>query len=335
MVQRTDRANANLDALLQTAADTETEERPGFFSRLFGRGRNSDANSAGAAATQWADVTPDTTTPASAPSTPMAFSPVVETEHRATPRAPMFSAPSAAEPTPVQPPVTGSAPAAPASAASWEAPAQGFVPASEPEPASAPEEPSVPSWQSAPAPAAPSRQPAPMATSLHAPAPWEREDGTAQKSFTPQPTQEPGQRQTSFTPDELADATGWQAAGASALQAAQPEVATSYQPIIQPEEGGGDGDADVTSAVFSEFSSLATERPKVEKTRAGLERRRPTNAKPVEIKPIKDSVTITPAKRDADEIRKRFSSFYSGTQRARDDVATHDRRAQTTEVSDT
>src|SRR5690606_667309 len=129
---------------------------------------------------------------------------------------------------------------------------------------------------------------------------------------------------------------GWQAAGASALQAAQPDVATSYQPvIIQPDDGDGRGDADLASAVFSEFNSLASERPKVEKTRAGLERRRPSDAKPVEVKPIEDNVGIAPVKRDADAIRERFSSFYSGTQRARSHVATHDQHAQATRASDT
>lgn len=319
---RAERSNANLDALLQSAADSDTEQRPGFFSRLFGRGRNTDADSAGAAATQWADVGGQDSAPASAASAPMAFSPVLDGAPQATPRESMFSAQSA--PQAAEPPATASAPAP------WETGSQAFVPAPESQPSAA--DTSAPaSWQSAPAPAESDATPA------HSPAPWEQAPPATtpqRNAFSPDPDQAPAQR--SFTPDQLADATGWQAAGASALQAAQPDVAKSYQPVvIQPDESGAGSDADVTSAVFSEFSSLAAERPKVERTRAGLERRRPSDAKPVEVKPIEETPEIVPVKRDADAIRSRFSSFYSGTQRARDDVADFDRRAHENEVSDT
>lgn len=331
---RAERSNPNLDALLQTAADNETRQRPGFFSRLFGRGRHADAEIAGAAATQWADVGDDQAAPASAPSAPLSFTPVSQQAPVASPPESAYTAqpevthaPEPVQP-PAQPPVSASAPAAPASAPAWEPAPQSFAP----EPQSQPSAPEAPAWQSAPA--APAAQP-----TAFQPAPaWEpaaAPSAPQPQQFSPTPELEPAGTQATYTPDQLADATGWQAAGASALQAAQPDIATSYQPIIQPDESGGGSDADLTSAVFSEFSSLAAERPKVEKTRAGLERRRPSNAKPVEVKPIEDTPEIVPVKRDADAIRDRFSSFYSGTQRARDDVAVFDSRAHASEVSDT
>ena len=70
--------------------------------------------------------------------------------------------------------------------------------------------------------------------------------------------------------------SGWEAAGASALQAAAPESATEYRPVVQisPDPSSA-GQEDFASAVFSELSSLAAERPKVETTRAGLAKRTP------------------------------------------------------------
>src|SRR5690606_24689769 len=65
-----------------------------------------------------------------------------------------------------------------------------------------------------------------------------------------------------YSPDQLARPLGWEAAGASALQAAAPETATEYRPLVQidPEPIG---DGDFASDAFSELSSLAMERPKV------------------------------------------------------------------------
>ena len=335
--RRSERSNANLDALLQTAADNETQERPGFFSRLFGRGRHADADVAGAAATEWADVGDEQPAPATAPSAPLSFLPVSESAPTPAPRESLFAAqpepaqPEPAQPEPTQPPVSASAPAAPASAAPWETDSQGFMPVPTSQP-SAPDASAAPAWQSAPA----TYEPAP-ASFQSAPA-WEPAEPVHEpqaQEFAPAPQQEPAGPHGTYTPDQLADATGWEAAGASALQAAQPDVATSYQPVIQPDDSGPGGGADLTSAVFSEFSSLASERPKVEKTRAGLERRRPSDAKPVEVTPIAETPEIMPVERDADAIRDRFSSFYSGTQRARDDVAIFDGRAHSTEASDT
>jgi len=129
----------------------------------------------------------------------------------------------------------------------------------------------------------------------------------------------PGGVPAVYSPDQLARPLGWEAAGESALQAAAPEAATEYRPVVQVEpQQQGEGSVDFTSEVFSELSSLAAERPKVEKTRAGLVKRTPVEREA-------DSeggadVAEPEVPRDAEAIRHRFSSFYSGTQRARDDV---------------
>jgi hypothetical protein len=121
------------------------------------------------------------------------------------------------------------------------------------------------------------------------------------------------------------------------LQAAEPEVETSYRPVvedIQPAPLEDTDEPDVTSEVFSELSSLSSERPKVQKTKAGLAKRRSDGAKPVEVKPIQQEVTLKHADRDADAVRSRFSSFYSGTQRARSDVQEHEHHGQPTSAKD-
>ncbi|WP_062465319.1 ATP-binding protein [Demequina soli] len=175
-----------------------------------------------------------------------------------------------------------------------------------------------------------------------APAPAQPEPAPA--SFTPAPTSfapepatapepeafptafAPAPAEPAFSPEQLAEPSGWEAAGADALAAATTEVAAqSYQPVIDTEHtsgrGDGDAEADLARAAFSELSSLSEFRPKVEKTKAGLQKRRPVAQPPVEVTPIEDEVTLSPKERDADAVRSRFSSFYSGTQRARTDVA--------------
>lgn len=123
---------------------------------------------------------------------------------------------------------------------------------------------------------------------------------------------------TVYSPDQLARPLGWETAGASALQAAAPEFATEYRPVVQiSPESGGSGPEDFASAVFSELSSLAAERPKVETTRAGLAKRTPVAR---ESAPEVPEQGAPAAPRDAEAVRSRFSAFYSGTQRARDDV---------------
>lgn len=128
--------------------------------------------------------------------------------------------------------------------------------------------------------------------------------------------QEP--RRDVFSPDQLATPLGWEQAGASALQAAQPEVNQEYQPVVQvdPQRADG-GSTDVASEVFSELSSLTAERPKVVKTSAGLTKRTPVEPKPE----AAEEPVYTPHDRDAEGVRDRFSSFYSGTRRAREDAA--------------
>jgi hypothetical protein len=122
---------------------------------------------------------------------------------------------------------------------------------------------------------------------------------------------------------------GWEAAGASALQAAEPDVQTSYSPKVDLDSDHGGG-SDLSS-VFSEFSSLSAERPKVEKTRAGLQKRRADDAPPVAVTPIDLDVVVAPRERNADDVRSRFSSFYSGTARARSDAAEFERSQTATE----
>lgn len=146
-------------------------------------------------------------------------------------------------------------------------------------------------------------------------------------AFTPAPAApEPTPAQpAAFSPEQLANPLGWEAAGASALEAATFEAAaTTYEPRLDTDHPSGryyaDEEADLTRSVFSELSSLSESRPKVEKTRAGLQKRRAVTEKPVEVTPIAEEVTLTPKDRDAEAVRHRFSSFYSGTQRARSDV---------------
>jgi hypothetical protein len=129
----------------------------------------------------------------------------------------------------------------------------------------------------------------------------------------------PGGVPAMYSPDQLARPLGWEAAGESALQAAAPEAATEYRPVVQVEsQQQGEGSVDFTSEVFSELSSLAAERPKVEKTRAGLVKRTPVER---EAEPEAGAdIAAAEVPRDAEAVRNRFSSFYSGTQRAREDV---------------
>lgn len=140
-----------------------------------------------------------------------------------------------------------------------------------------------------------------------------------------------------FTPDELASPYGWEVAGDAALAAAAPEAATEYEPVVdlQPEADlGGAHETEITSAVFSELSSLSYERPVVEKTNAGLQRRRAAGEAAPEVKPIEPEVHLAHKERDADEVRSRFSSFYSGTQRARSDVQEFEQRSHPAEVKE-
>lgn len=156
----------------------------------------------------------------------------------------------------------------------------------------------------------------------HAAAPAQ---GTAPEpsGWSPHPDRGDAHSPVMFTPEDLASPHGWEAAGAHAVTAAG-EEAVAYQPVTkavqsaEPEDDDGSPDF---SSVFSEFSSLANERPKIEKTRAGLQRRRPEGAEPVEPVALAPAATGPQPERDAEAVRTRFSAFYSGTQRARAESA--------------
>lgn len=121
-----------------------------------------------------------------------------------------------------------------------------------------------------------------------------------------------------YSPDQLARPLGWEQAGESALQATAPDVEHVYRPVVEVAADSSIPQAeDVASAVFSELSSLVAERPKVEKTRAGLIKRTPVAPAPQE---EPEPAALPDASRDADAVRSRFSAFYTSTRRNRSDV---------------
>ncbi|WP_169746528.1 ATP-binding protein [Demequina phytophila] len=283
----------SIDDIIAEASGHESG-REGFFGRLFGRGRR-DVEPAAKPFTQEEApaFAPAAAAAAIEPETPpQAFQPAAfEPETQPEPF-PVASEPAAvAEPEPVAEPAPEPEPAR-----AWTA---SFEPeASSVDAAAAPAEPYTP-WNAA------SFQPE-----------WP----------TPAPAAEPEPAPAAaLTPEQLAEAHGWESAGASALAAAGAEsVAQSYQPVLDTENSSGrawEDDVDLTRAAFSELSSLSESRPRVEKTKAGLQKRRRTEAAPVETTPLEDEVTLAPKERDAEAVRSRFSSFYSGTQRARTDAA--------------
>jgi hypothetical protein len=123
-----------------------------------------------------------------------------------------------------------------------------------------------------------------------------------------------------YSRDDLARPLGWETAGESALAATVPDQVVGYNPVVQVDPQPVFDEAEMASAVFSEFSSLTAQRPKVERTRAGLQKRRPADAPPVQVEQIEEDLSTAHIDRNPDEVRSRFSSFYSGTQRARTDV---------------
>ncbi|WP_062318674.1 sensor histidine kinase [Demequina maris] len=305
-----DPAHPSLDDIIAQASGAESG-RTGFFGRLFGRGKHHDAEKPAALPSR-APFAPAPTEPEPAVE-PAAFAPAEEAAF--APVEPVDVAPVEPEPQPEPEP---SAPTA-------------FEPAAfEPGEETMPEaewsySPPVPA---APAPALqPEPQPEPMPTRQPEPARAQSfEPEPADASYAPSPESQlfrPEPQQ--FSPEDLAEAHGWEAAGASALAAATDEtVETSYEPVLDTEHSSGrswDDDADLQRAVFSELSSLSASRPKVEKTKAGLQKRRRAEEPPVEATPLEEEVTLSPKERDAEAVRSRFSSFYSGTQRARTDAA--------------
>ncbi|WP_061963130.1 sensor histidine kinase [Demequina aurantiaca] len=312
-------ATPSMDDLMQPGED---DDKPNFFSRLFGRGKKateapapvpaSDVSKSPAAAPVFAPITP--------PSQPPAQAPAASPHTGFTP---------AATPEPAQ--AREEAPASEPAAQPDAQPAWGqFTPAVSLHDAPAKDE-SPWHTQSTPTPQQPSEPAQPVeAAQPVEPAPAAPAPVAAASFFAPRTDDAP--QQTQFSPDELASPMGWEAAGASALQAAEPDVQTSYSPKVDF-ESDHDGDSDLSS-VFSEFSSLSAERPKVEKTRAGLQKRRSADAPPVQVTPIEEEVVVAPRERDADAVRSRFSSFYSGTERARSDAAEFERSQATSDAKE-
>ncbi|WP_062210593.1 nitrate- and nitrite sensing domain-containing protein [Demequina oxidasica] len=311
-------ATPSMDDLMHPGED---DDKPNFFSRLFGRGKKAtDApepapapavNRAPAAAPVFAPITPPSqpTPPAPAASPTTGFSPI-ETPEPAQGRQEEPAAEPVAQPD-AQPAWGQFAPAV----SLHDAPAKDESPwHTQSSPA--------PQQTAEPTPSSESAQPAEPAPPAPAP--------TVASFFSPRTEDAP--QQTQFSPDELASPMGWEAAGASALQAAEPDVQTSYSPKVDL-DSDHDGGSDLSS-VFSEFSSLSAERPKVEKTRAGLQKRRSADAPPVQVTPIEEEVVVAPRERDADAVRSRFSSFYSGTERARSDAAEFERSQATSDVKE-
>lgn len=319
-------ATPSMDELMAGTDD----DKPNFFSRLFGRGKKS--------------TDPSEVTAASAPDAPAPFAPATEAANHAAP-SPHADAMRGFAPAAPEPQVAPIVEAAPAFAPEIQEPAPGefapvdYSPALTPQEApsdpvaplsfaptvDSPHEPAVQpqqdtSWN---APQAPEADPVPAPT----PAPA---SAAAASFFAPR--SDGAASQAEFSPDELASPMGWEAAGASALREAQPEVQTSYSPTVDL-DSQYDGGSDLSS-VFGEFSSLSAERPKVEKTRAGLQKRRAADAPPVEVTPIEEEVVVAPRERNAEDVRSRFSSFYSGTARARSDAAEFEKAQATTDANE-
>ncbi|WP_062467340.1 ATP-binding protein [Demequina maris] len=303
-----DPAHPSLDDIIAQASGAESG-RTGFFGRLFGRGKHHDAEKPAALPSRApfapvpAEPEPAVEPAASAPAEEDAFAPVepvdvapVEPEPEPQPSAPTSFEPAAFEPGEETMPEAEWSYSPPVPAA----PAPALQPEPQPEPM-------------------PTRQPEPARAQSFEPEPADASYAASPESqlFRPEPQQ--------FSPEDLAEAHGWEAAGASALAAATDEtVETSYEPVLDTEHSSGrtwDDDADLQRAVFSELSSLSASRPKVEKTKAGLQKRRRAEEPPVETTPLEEEVTLSPKERDAEAVRSRFSSFYSGTQRARTDAA--------------
>ncbi|MCB2413689.1 nitrate- and nitrite sensing domain-containing protein [Demequina sp. TTPB684] len=321
------------DLILDGAPSSGSEGRGGFFSRLFGKGGKQEERAEAPAAAQ-----------APAPAT---FAVQESVGH---PHAQQMAYPAPAQPPAHTPfPSSGAWQTAPAAASSEERPQPApFTSEAQPparEDTRQPEDNSM--WIGGAPQANPSSWEAPSSAPVAPPTPH-ADPPSVPTAFIPDPTRNetfeaewsmPGHVAApipavappafapdsgragpmAYSPDQLARPMGWEAAGESALQAAAPEAATEYRPVVQIDpQPVGEGFADFSSEVFSELSSLASKRPKVEKTQAGLVKRTPVE-RSTEPEPVAE-VAAPEVPRDADAVRNRFSSFYSGTQRARDDV---------------
>ena len=336
------------DLIMDGSHSADADARGGFFSRMFGRSRKTYAPQASRPSTVDRPVVPDVTPLPTAPFAPLGEGvPESRPAWQAQEPAPAPAQPPAPAPAPAQQPMARREPDAgfvPNSAYLGEA-----APPAQPAPVvhrAAPEAPVVAEDRSmwirnqvvapSPAPEVPTASDPALSdggwgaaesmpwggtqyavpdnsAAYAAPGAYKSGGDSGPAMFAP------ADGHGMYSPDQLARPLGWEAAGESALQAAAPEVATEYRPVVQIEtQESSEGTGDFASDVFSELSSLAAERPKLEKTRAGLVKRTPVE-KVEEEGPTVD--VATPAvPRDAESVRNRFSSFYSGTQRARDDV---------------
>jgi len=316
LADSSDTPEPSLDELIAGSVDEEAA-KSGFFARLFGRSKKAKS-------------------PAEAPvaEAAVAAAAVAAVAEQAVAE-PVVGAPTfepGPEPTPVYDAAPTQAPEPDLATTPAYVPPTGFEPEPEPAPVAQPE----PVYDSVPAYEAPhafepepslEAEPAEVVAPGGAFALWTQQPEPKADEADPALAAMPSAGQA-FTPDELANPFGWEQAGASALLANEPESATEYQPVVDTQSDGSPAQAELTSQVFSEFSSLATERPKLETTRAGLQRRRSVDSPAPDVTPIEQEVLLTPKDRDADEVRSRFSSFYSGTQRARSDVAEFEQRSQ-------
>ena len=332
----------SLDELIMDGAGpAQSDYRGGFFSRLFGKGGKAE-NLPGQ---NVAPAPGERPIAYAAPARPAVswMTPVEQPESRqvdvqpqseyvpteSAPQGTDVSAMPAYERSNDQP---GFAPALPEEPAATPSPLGGFSPAVQDD--------GGPQWTMLPTSGYASTEPvaeeapAPQAAPSAAPEDWAPQQAApsaAPEYWAPQqatPSEYASvELATTYSPDQLANPRGWETAGASALQAAAPEAATSYRPVVQiSPESGESADVDYVSAVFSELSSLASVRPKVATTRAGLTKRTPVARQKPAPEP-EQAVAQVP--RDAEAVRTRFSAFYSGTQRARDDAhnlrgTTHD-----------
>ncbi len=125
-----------------------------------------------------------------------------------------------------------------------------------------------------------------------------------------------------YSPDQFAQPYGWEAAGANALEAAgyEPDYRGYAPEAFSAPPPTEDYEADVANAVFSELRSLSSERPTIQKTKAGLARRERSavaTAAPV------DEAESKAVERDPETVRANFAGFYTGTARGRADAAVH------------
>ncbi len=123
-----------------------------------------------------------------------------------------------------------------------------------------------------------------------------------------------------YSSDQFAQPYGWEAAGADALEAAgfEPDYRGYSPEAFSAPPPTEDYEADVASAVFSELRSLSSERPTIQRTKAGLTRRAPSAM--ATAGPLVE-VESKPAERDPETVRANFAGFYTGTTRGRADAA--------------